>query len=106
MADLKLKRGSTEVIDVLATQDGVLWDLTGYTAVMRLSIKQDQVTPDLEISGVLSGSPLNEVVFTLSSAQTTALVAHPYHYDILFNKDSIDTISSLGTATVINSAKA
>ncbi len=107
MDNLKLIRGADDVTIIEAYDvDGSNLVLTGYDVTLRISKNQDQETPNLEIVGVVSGSETNKVTFTITDTQTTSLDAYPYHYDILLEKDSFKTISTMGSVTVTNSAKA
>lgn len=104
MSNLMIKRGSTEVLSVFATDKdtGNAVDLTGYTGTIRFSLNQNQPTADLEVIGTLAGTPNNQIDFGLSATDTASLESGSYFWDVKLVKAGLPEITELGKAVVTN----
>lgn len=102
MPNIEIIRGTDPTIGVNLTQGGSSIDLTGYSVMLRVSKVQDQDTPNLEITGILAGTPNNRVSFTLTNIQTAGLENGRYYYDILFSISGSNSITNLDTFIVKN----
>ena len=79
------KQGADFSLNLVWKNDGVLVDLTGYTARMQLKMSYADTVPALSLtsgSGITLGGVLGTIDIAITAIQTAALQATTYLYDL------------------------
>lgn len=82
---MNVDQGSTWSVQLTIATSGVVWNLTGYTARMKVrpSVESTTVTLSLtDVDGITLGGVAGTVVLSRSAAVTAALTAGNYVYDL------------------------
>lgn len=82
---MNVDQGSTWNVQITIATNAVAWDLTGYTARMKVRPTVDSATVTLSLTdtdGITLGGAAGTVVLNRSATVTAALVAGSYVYDL------------------------
>lgn len=82
---MNVDQGSTWNVQATIATDGTPWNLTGYTARMKVRPTVESTTVTMSITdtdGIALGGAAGTVTLSRSATQTAALTAGSYVYDL------------------------
>ena len=85
-------RGDTFRLVVNVKNNGVVFDMTGYTPVLTAKKIETSATADIQLAGAdvdISKANLGQLIFTFAHADTSALTKGNYYYDIQISNSTV-----------------
>lgn len=83
--NFSIVRGDTFQLIVNVKNDGVVFDMTGYTPILTAMKSKTATTPDIQLLGAdvdTTNAATGKLTFTFAPSDTVNLVAGNYYYDI------------------------